>query len=355
MIANLILILMPDELNYFFSNTQIWLRKKLCQCGIEIGNIIIYNSFDEIISKATTTFEECSVVVSNFNNSDKLFSVLSNKYVTKAQPHKCGSFWFNKTMGKCFYINLDNLSEETFDKKLFKQIIQPNSTNNCIKLFGLDGVEVKRILTSLPKPSSIDYSVFSSFLDCEINFFTNNETLNTQVISNYFRQVHETFNDYIYSDNDEELIEKVCELLEVRNMNISICDCLTNGNLKLKINKIERIKPFLCENYVLNNKDEYIQTLKISPAFLARNDINSIETAYEITINMLQNTTADIGVCVSGTFQKPIIAVGDKEAVHFYKFNFKNNKEVVKNIIINTALFKLLKKLKQNDLSFYEK
>ena len=80
----------------------------------------------------------------------------------------------------------------------------------------------------------------------------------------------------------------------------------------------------------------------------------SVNTVYELANAMLETKTGDLVLFVLGDKNSDIcyMAIGDFDGIHVYK-----NKINIKNLnlignLSKTALFYLIKKLKQNDLCF---
>jgi hypothetical protein len=60
------------------------------------------------------------------------------------------------------------------------------------------------------------------------------------------------------------------------------------------------------------------------------------------------DSVADISVVLYKDGDKYYIALGDDEAIHLYKYTFNQSQNYITQIIIQTTIFKLIKKIKKN-------
>lgn len=353
--GNLIVITQQEELFNYYENFDIKINRFLSQCGVEIDKTTIFKDLKSSLNKITNELTTFSIIVLNSSsNLDELFLCLNSYYQTNKFKTNFGYLWDNGN-SKCFIVFMDNMQQNFLNDNELKTFFYTEHTNIKIKTFGLDSIYVKEIISKIEKPNYVVLSIFSAFLDCEINIFVPDNAVDTTQFNTYIRTLYETFNDYIYSDNDDSLKNKLIELLQLRKIKISICDKLTKGELanQLLDNKYN-YEDFLSENIIIHNQNEYVEDLGISSNFISSHSPDSIEFAYEIGATMLEKQNCDIALSLSGSLNKPFIAVGDRTAIHVYKFNFDHNEKVVKEILINSAFFKLLKKIKQNDLYFFK-
>ena len=86
----------------------------------------------------------------------------------------------------------------------------------------------------------------------------------------------------------------------------------------------------------------------------------SPNVAYELTAQMLKQTSANVVVSAIGNFEENgnlpyglcYIAVGDRREIHVYKNIFKGNLQDLIDSVAVASYFYLIKKLKKNDFHF---
>ncbi|MBQ9786119.1 MAG: CinA family protein [Clostridia bacterium] len=353
--GNLILYTQQDEQSYYFKHSDVLLQQFLCRSGIEINKTSIFKDFKVFSKNLINELEYCTIILMEMstNNLDGLFSQLSSYYQEKPIKASFGFIW--NGVKKCVLIDINSLNESLLQNNSLRRVLYVDSALTTIKLYGLDAFYVKDVLKSLSIPNNVSITTFSAFMDCEINLIAPISLLKTIEYKNFLRLVYETFNDYIYTDTEDTLMDRLIELLEIRKVKISICDNLTSGKLvEQMLNNKHNYKDFLVNSYNIIEDNDYIEKLGIDASIIEKHNANSIEFAYETCAFMLENEDSDVAISITGTCNKPFIAVGDQTAIHVYKFSFNHNKEIIEKIMINSAFFKLLKKINQNDLYFFK-
>ncbi|MEG2015205.1 MAG: nicotinamide-nucleotide amidohydrolase family protein, partial [Clostridia bacterium] len=95
--------------------------------------------------------------------------------------------------------------------------------------------------------------------------------------------------------------------------------------------------------------------LNINPHLIDQFGAVSSEVAYEMSVGLLQSHT-DFAICTTG-YAGPAssqveevglcyISVGTKQSINVYKYKFCGNREQIRKISTNTALFLLVKLIK---------
>jgi len=355
--GNLIVLKTQESQQDFYSTIEPTLTQKLAQNGVEITKTIVFKQFEELNKSLFGILEGCSIILLDLSiqNIDFLFNQIDQFYATKSVDFKQGKQWEDETGSRhCLVFDMgDSDFIKDLDEEFLKQVFAQNKFLTMIKTYGLDESEIRKVLRSVPNEANFEWYITSNFLDCEINILAESDFYNTQPHHDFIRNIYEALGEYIYSDNDESLYQKLSELLALRNLKISICDSLTNGLFyNILVDKLVNYNENICVFYNINEQNDYVNTLKISSQFMAQHEINSVEMVYEMAATLLENTPANIALALAGTSEKPYIAIGDKEAIHLYKFHFNHNHSFVNNIMIQNSVFKLLKKLQKNDRLF---
>ena len=96
------------------------------------------------------------------------------------------------------------------------------------------------------------------------------------------------------------------------------------------------------------DKKELLDKLLMKEETFERIKNSCEEMIYESAVAMLDKKISDIAVVLYNDQEKYYVGIGDNEAIHLYKFSFDQNPDFIKNVIIQTTIFKLLKKIKKN-------
>ncbi len=357
--ANLIVLKTQESQEAFYTSIEPTLTRKMAQNGVEISKTIIFKSSDEFNKSLFALLESCSIIVVDMSieNIGIIFNQLDKFYGTQANQFSQGKIWIDQNVSRtCIMFDMNEVDfVNKLDTKFLKQIFAPTKFLTLIKTYGLDESEIKKVFLSIPNPENFEWYITSNFLDCEISILAEADYYNSNQICSYIRHIYEILSDYIYSDNDESLFDKLEELLSVRNTKLSICDSLTNGIFQtMMINNLRNYNQKVITFYNINKTEDYINDLKISPQFLGRYELNSVEVIYEMATSLIENTPCNIALVLAGTIERPFIAVGDSEAIHLYKFHFNHTHSLINNIMIQTSIFKLIKKMKKM-IDFFEK
>ncbi len=354
--ANLVVLNTQETQFDFGSKIEPRLVKNFAQNGVDITKATIFNRAEDFQKSLFGLLESCSIVLFDLSISgaDSVFKAIDQFYSCRSQNFSQGKGWTSSDGRHCVVFDLNNPNfAEALDTNFLKQKFAGSKFLYIIKTYGLDHSEIRNILNNLPNPQDFDFCVTSSFLDCEIDILAENKWLNSKEFDEFLRNVYEKLKDYMYSDTDASLYDKLSELLTLRNMCISVSDSLTSGLFeKLLSENLENFDKRVCAFYSIMEKSDFITLLKMDAQLLNLHDVESIDMAYEIAASMLEDSDADIVLSLSGTSQRPFIAIGDRISIHVYRFNFNHSSDFINNVMIQTSLFKLLKKLIKNDLLF---
>ncbi len=228
-----------------------------------------------------------------------------------------------------------------------------------IKTFGI--VE-KDILSLLKDLLSNKYKILITTYpqDLEVGIVVRyNKSLSGEIIDKFIQKIYERLNKYIYANEDVSIYKSALDLLKLQNKKIAIAECITGGNVMagLLACDIEASK-YIVDGVVCNTNKSKHDRAKVDNGVLSNYACNSPEMAYEIGAGMLEVTNADLVLVTAGDTEfnprnkSYSIAVGDNAGIHVYKNTFIGTHEQIIESVSKTSMFYLIKKLKQNDLSF---
>ena len=141
-----------------------------------------------------------------------------------------------------------------------------------------------------------------------------------------------------------------CDLLNIRGKHLTLGETITYGHINQKLSQID--PKIISDGYIFNNYDTILKTLNLDKKILDKYGHYSVNTVYELANLMLEKTKAQIAMLLLGDPNSDIcyIAIGDINGIHVYKSKINANNSDTISHISKTAIFYLIKKLKQNDL-----
>lgn len=327
--------------------------QKFARVGVEITKTITFNSIHEMGKSMFYLLEPCSIVFVDFSCDDfELITKEINKfYAVKQQEFNGGKFWHDEVNKRfCVLFNIENVNFiNKIDERFLKTLFAPTKYLSVLKTYGISDMEIKRALKVVNNPHNFEYFITSSFLDCEIDILVDADFYKSAALENYLRQIYQLLEKYIYSDEPFSLYEKFEQLLDLRNMKIGFCDFFTAGKMQYLLkNNLKSYAKNVSEFVEIFQHEELITKIGFPRDLLEKTKDSYDELIYETAVYMLNKKTCNTAVVLYQDGDKYFIAIGDDEAIHLYKFTFNQSKSFISNIIIQTTIFKLLKKLKKN-------
>lgn len=261
-------------------------------------------------------------------------------------------------MGYCLRINSTQIivlpNDVEYIRKVFesniKNIINGNDDQHyesvCLKCYGILEDDAKNLISQYCNNLSIRYLSnrlnLTIFIDYNIQQNPNAQLSIAEICS--------ALSKFIYSTDDCSLVDTVNNLLVVQNKKLIIGETITLGNMN------SLLLDFGCINidssHVFVSLDQMFKFLKVDNRVVNQFGKCSVNTVYELNNLLLQSSNADVAVFILGDKMSEYcyIAIGDIEGIHVYKN--KVNYEDVNHIdmIVETSMFYLIKKLRNNNL-----
>lgn len=267
-------------------------------------------------------------------------------------------------------LNIDEISYAlmpTFDNDFVNDKIIPMLNSKCktfyttviFKTFNKTEAELKDLLKDYIKNRNrILFSFYPSLLECEVNIRYSSK-MSKNNVDEVITNVAKILADCTYAIKDVSLLEQVVDLLKIRGKKICVAESFTGGAIASALTSIAGASEYFYEGIVSYSNLSKQDRLDVEPAIIKQFGAVSIETAYEMAANILMHNKCDIVLATTGnagpTSEKDgqvgvcFIAVGDSGGIHIYQYNFKGDRQSVIQSGMKTALFKLYKKLKQNE------
>lgn len=296
-----------------------------------------------------------------FNIPFSIQEEMETNLPTKSIPLVCEDSFFNGFMYKfndTFIIYLPSdfeLLENNCTKyilPLINDLTSVNSNVQILKCFGILEKDIKNLIADCFGISGVQINIVSDDLDSAIFVRFSSEieqSKQREIISNIISKL----NKFVYSLDNDSIYKMAVDLLKVQHKSLIVCETLTYGEISKNLAQID--------NEVINfsgiypSFDVIQREIKIDSQIISDYGKYSVNTVYELANAMLENKTGDLVLFVLGDKNSDIcyMAIGDFDGIHVYKnkINIKNS-DLISNLS-KTAIFYLIKKLKQNDLCFW--
>ena len=201
----------------------------------------------------------------------------------------------------------------------------------------------------------MDYEAEEKYLDAKITIDCPKTMSN--VVS---AAVGNAFYGAIYADEDESIAKAIIDRAAFYGKKISVAESLTGGLVTDRLVSVPGCSEVLIEGLVTYSNQAKIVRLGVDPFVIKKLGAVSAEVARQMAMGLIQ-AGADLAVSTTGiagptggSDEKPVgltyIGVADEMKVTANELVFKGDREEVRNLAANTALFLLWKRLvKPND------
>ncbi len=227
------------------------------------------------------------------------------------------------------------------------------------KTFGLtENVISKVIFEEIKNKEKVTVNLFSKPLEVDIVI---KSLVNNEELDKIAQKILIKLDKYIYSVEDIPIEKVVYNLLKLNEIKVSFVEDITSGELCCRLVKQSKdAKNYIDNSLIVLNKQSKIKYLSLTEKDLENDNGISPNVAYELTAQMLKQTSANVVVSAIGNFEENgnlpyglcYIAVGDRREIHVYKNIFKGNLQDLIDSVAVASYFYLIKKLKKNDFHF---
>lgn len=170
-----------------------------------------------------------------------------------------------------------------------------------------------------------------------------------QLIAKTEQEIRNILGSLIFGEGKERLEDIVGKLLENYGKTISTAESCTGGLISHKLTNVPGISSYFLQGVVTYSNDAKINILKVPEDLIIKYGAVSSQVAEAMAEGIRKLSGSDFSVAVTGiagpgggTDEKPVglvyIAVGSSDKVTVHKFNFKGNREYIKERTANTAL-----------------
>lgn len=171
------------------------------------------------------------------------------------------------------------------------------------------------------------------------------------------RHVVSRHKDEIYAEFDTTLGERLFDLLRLKKLKLAVAESFTGGRVVSSVISNPGASEFVFEGAVTYSNQSKVKRLGVKQSDIDQKGAVSSIVAYQMSAGLLRSGECDVAIATTGIAgpssdqsKFPVglayIAVGMKNGVHTYKYNFTGNREEITETAKNTALFLAIKKLK---------
>ena len=183
------------------------------------------------------------------------------------------------------------------------------------------------------------------------------ETTSKMLLDDVVRFAVETLDASLYALGDATLEEQVVSLLKLRGKRLSVAESFTGGVLSRRIVSVSGASEVFFEGLNTYNELSKIKRLGVRPETLQTKGAVSEQTAYEMAVGLLNTGDCDMAIATTGLAGPnsdgsglPVglcfIAVGSRERIRVYQYNFSGSRKEITEKAINYALYLAYKQLK---------
>lgn len=151
--------------------------------------------------------------------------------------------------------------------------------------------------------------------ECSLRIASKRPTLEEakEAVDHMVAKVMDIIGEYVYSCDDEELIDVVGKLLLEKNITIACAESCTGGLFAGALTDVPGMSKIFEKGFVTYSEDAKISELGVSPITIEKYGVVSAETAREMAEGLREKTGADLCISVTGiagpgggTEEKPV-------------------------------------------------
>jgi nicotinamide-nucleotide amidase len=173
-----------------------------------------------------------------------------------------------------------------------------------------------------------------------------------------YKIIKERAAEYIFSDNEQELEEVLCEMLVSKNLKLATAESCTGGKIADRLTNVSGSSKHFLNGLVTYSNASKMKLLDISEDLLNSKGAVSSEVALLMAENVSKKSNTDIGLSSTGiagptgdTPEKPLgliwIGYSSKHGSFAKEFRLKDNRLIFKERASQTALNLLYQQIKK--------
>ncbi len=170
--------------------------------------------------------------------------------------------------------------------------------------------------------------------------------------------IYDRLGEYIYSQDSDDLVDKVIGLLKADNLTFGAAESCTGGMVADLFVSKPGVSSVFMESAVTYSNSSKTRVLGVAEDTLATYGAVSEETAVEMVEGVMERFKVDTGIAITGiagpdggSEEKPVglvyIAIGFKGRVWVQKYNLGGNRDKIRQYAAKRSLISLYNKLKE--------
>ena len=364
---------MPSLISYF--NNRVDNIRFVLNQGYEmlfvIGNdSVIFNhnlkdNLAKIFGVRLEKYNPCELAIKDYCAKNNIVyesqEEMQTLFPTNSQPIYKTSYFAN---GFAYKYNSTQVfmlpSDIDFVKEVYSFSILPflasnnaqTATNDTmtIRCYGMLEKDLRGLIEEELKCPAIKVNIVSTRLDNILYITYSNEQIST--IQPIIADICSKLSKLIYATEDTSLYQTAVNLLTIQKKRLVLAETLTSGNITNHLMKLN--SDAVEKSITVNNFDSIAKQLKLSERVVNQFGKYSVNTVYELDNLLLEQSNSELAVFVLGdkTNDTCFIAIGDIDGIHVYKNKFLTYNQSTIEMLSETTMFYLIKKLRQNDLHF---
>ena len=275
--------------------------------------------------------------------------LVSSEYYNNGFMHK-----FNNTYIVFLPENIDfvKINYESYILPLVREITMISSECQVIKCFGILEKDIRSMISDYFALDNITINIISDNLDSAI-YIRYNKDCDHQKTQSTISDIVSILNKFIYALEDVSIYEMATQLLKLYNKTISIGETITLGNITRELSQLN--SNLINDSHIYLKFDAMKAELGLDNKVIDQFGKYSVNSVYELCNGLLEKYGADNALFVladNDIRDICYVAVGDLDGIHVYKNKINTKDLCYVDNISKTAIFYLIKKLKQNSLQF---
>lgn len=221
-----------------------------------------------------------------------------------------------------------------------------------VKCFGLLEKDIRSVISDAFGKNDVVINIIGNGLDNTI-YLRYKKDSNLTNVQEIIANIISKLNKFIYSLEDITIYQMALDLLQIQHKTLCIGETITFGNVTKELSLLNSNNIKSSNIYIDYNS--MIDELGIDKRVIDQFGKFSVNIVYELANTLLEKTSSDIVLFVLADKDNPeicYIAIGDLDGIHVYKNKILTNNYEWLESISKTAIFYLIKKLKQNSLQF---
>lgn len=364
---------MPSLISYF--NNSVENLRTVIQEGYDIlfvigSDSIIFNhnlkdNLAKVFGVRLEKYTPCELAIRDYCTTNNIVydsqEEMQTFFPTNSQPIYKTSYFNN---GFAYKFNSTQVfmlpSDIDFVKEVYSFSILPflgdntavngSLTTMTIRCYGILEKDLRGLIIDEIKCPNLKINIVSTRLDNILYISYSNNDIST--IQPVIADICSKLSKLIYATEDTSLYQTAVNLLSIQRKQLVLAETLTKGNITSHIMKLD--DSVLEKSITVNNFDSIARQLKLSERVVNQFGKYSVNTVYELDNLLLEQSSSELAIFVLGdkTNDTCFIAIGDIDGIHVYKNKFLTYNQSTIDMLSETTMFYLIKKLRQNDLQF---